>query len=394
MDKVFDCEAEIDRRQSDSFKWQRYQGTAIIPMWVADMDFASPVEVSKALIKRAEHGLFGYCSASDDLGQLVVERLLRRYGWRIEPKWIVWLPGLVSALNVFCRMVGKDGDRIMATPPVYPPFLSAPSHVGRELQTVPLHYGDDNWAIDFKKMEAAVRPDTRALMLCHPHNPVSRVWRHQELLELAAFCERHDLLVCSDEIHCELLLDEQLVHIPFASLSEQASRRTVTLMSASKTFNLAGLGCAFAIIKDESLRRRYHRAMAGLVPHVNIMGYVAMEAAYRHGEEWHQGLLRCLRKNRDLVGAWVRQMPGIRMHRIEATYLAFLDLTAFNLPDPVAFLEKEAAVGLSDGADFGAPGFVRLNFGCPPQVLQTALDRMEQALAGKRRKKLPVAGEL
>jgi cystathionine beta-lyase len=383
MEKAFDCEMEIDRRQSDSLKWQRYRGTDIVPMWVADMDYASPVEVIRALKKRAEHGVFGYCLPSEEFGQLVVERLRVRYGWQIEPQWIVWMPGLVPGLNVFCRAVGKDGDRIMTMTPVYPPFLSAPVNVGRKLQAIPLQCGDDGWNIDFLALEAAVGPDTRALMLCHPHNPVSRIWRRQELLDLATFCERHDLLVCSDEIHCELLLDEHLAHIPFASLSEQASHRTVTLMSPSKTFNLAGLGCAYAIIEDETLRRKFHRAMAGLVPYANIMGYVAMEAAYRHGEEWHQGLLCCLRKNRDMIEAWVRQMPGIRMHRIEATYLAFLDLTAFGLPDPVAFLEKEAAVGLSDGADFGAPGFVRLNFGCPPLVLQNALNRMGRALAGR-----------
>lgn len=381
MAKTFDCEAEIDRRRSDSFKWRRYRGTDIVPMWVADMDFASPAEVIGALVERTEHGVFGYCTASDELGRLVAARLLERYDWRIEPRWIVWLPGLVSGLNVFCRAAGRAGDRIMAMPPVYPPFLSAPANVGRKLQELPLHYGGDAWGLDFKGMEEACGADTRALLLCHPHNPTGRVWRRHELVELAAFCDRHDLLVCSDEIHCELLLDEQLIHIPFASLDEQAARRTVTLMSASKTFNLAGLGCAYAIIPDESLRRRYHEAMAGLVPYVNIMGYVATEAAYRYGEEWHQGLLRCLRKNRDLVESWARQMPGIRMHRVEATYLAFLDLTAYGLTDPVAFLEREAAVGLSDGAEFGAPGFVRLNFGCPPRVLQKALDRIQRALA-------------
>lgn len=381
MEKAFDCDTEIDRRRSDSLKWRRYQGTEIVPMWVADMDFASPREVTDALIKRAEHGIFGYCSAPEELAQLVVDHLLERYGWQIEPQWIVWLPGLVTGLNVFCRAVGREGDRVMAMTPVYPPFLSAPGNVDRELQEIPLLYGDAAWGIDFNGLETAIGPDTRALMLCHPHNPTGRVWRRHELLELAAICDRHDLLVCSDEIHCELLLDEQLAHIPLASLNEKAARRTVTLMSASKTFNLAGLGCAYAIIPDEIVRRSYHRAMAGLVPYVNIMGYVAMEAAYRYGEKWHQELLRCLRKNRDLIEAWVRQMPGIRMHRIEATYLAFLDLTAYGLPDPAAFLEREAEVGLSDGAEFGAPGFVRLNFGCPARVLQKALDRMQRALS-------------
>lgn len=382
--KEFDCETEIDRRHTDSFKWRRYQNTSIVPMWVADMDFPSPPAVREALIRRAEHGIFGYCMASEDLGRLVADRLLNRYGWRIDPGWIVWLPGLVTGLNVFCRAVGGSGDRIIAMPPVYPPFLSAPANVGRQLLAVPLLYGKKSWNIDFARLAAELTADTRALMFCHPHNPISRVWRRHELDELASFCERHDLLVCSDEIHCELLLDEGLDHIPFASLSEQALLRTVTLMSSSKTFNTAGLGCAYAIIADSVLRRRFRHAMEGLVPHVNIMGFVAMEAAYRHGEKWHRELLGCLRQNRDQVEDFVRRVPGLRMHRVEATYLAFIDCTAIDLEDPAGFFEKEAAVGLSDGADFGAPGFVRLNFGCPPKVLAAALQRMERALAEQR----------
>ena len=382
--KEFDCETEVDRRHSDSLKWRRYQGTSIVPMWVADMDFPSPPAVGRALIRRAEHGIFGYCMASEDLGRLVVERLLQRYGWRIEPEWIVWLPGLVTGLNVFCRAVGDRGDRIIAMPPVYPPFLSAPANVDRELLAVPLLYGGESWDIDFALLAAALTADTKALMLCHPHNPASRVWRRHELTELASFCEQHDLLVCSDEIHCELLLEEGLDHIPFASLSDQARRRTVTLMSPSKTFNTAGLGCAYALISDDGLRRRFRHAMDGLVPYVNVMGYVAMEAAYLHGEQWHRELLRCLRQNRDQVEDFVHRVPGLRLHRVEATYLAFIDCTALSLPDPVAFFEKEAEVGLSDGAEFGAPGFVRLNFGCPPTVLAAALQRMERALAERR----------
>ncbi len=288
----------------------------------------------------------------------------------------------MTGLNVACRSV--DGDVVTATP-VYPPFLSAPVLSGRRLATVPLARCDDRWAWDFDALAAALEPTTRLLLLCHPHNPVGRAWNDRELETLADLAERHDLIVCSDEIHCDLVLGPRR-HRPFAKLGKEASRRSITLMAPSKTFNIPGLGCAFAVIPDQGLRHDFQRAMSGIVPHVNTLGLVACEAALRDCADWHAALIEYLRGNRDRVAAAVAAMPGLRLAPIEATYLAWIDATEASLDEPRRFFEA-AGVGLSGGADFGPNDdyrqFVRLNFGCPRTTLSTALERMRTAL-GKR----------
>ena len=216
-------------------------------------------------------------------------------------------------------------------------------------------------------------------MLCNPHNPVGRVFSREELNTLAAICEKHDMVICSDEIHCELILDREKTHIPTATLDAAIAERTITLMSPSKTFNLPGLGCAFAVISQKELRRRFIRAMAGIVPLVNAMGYVAAEAAYRHCADWHAALLNYLRSNRDAVARAVADMPGLSMAPVEATYLAWIDIRMAGLPDSARFFE-DAGIGLQEGSEFGGPGFVRLNFGCRRPLLETALDRMTFAV--------------
>lgn len=235
----------IDRRGSDSFKWGKYAGRDILPLWVADMDFAAPPAVLDALHRRIEHGVFGYGGPWPSLTESVLAYLQDEYGWAIEPEWLVWLPGLVSGLNIACRAV--DGEVLTATP-IYPPFMSAPQFSGRPLRRVDLALDGNRWHWDMAAMEQATSTATRLFLLCHPHNPVGRCWSRDELLALAAHAERHDLIVCSDEIHCGLILDEGKRHVPFASLSPAIARRTITLLAPSKTFNIPGLGCAFAVI--------------------------------------------------------------------------------------------------------------------------------------------------
>lgn len=370
----FDFDRVLERRGGDSLKWNRYAGRDVLPLWVADMDFAAPPAVLAALQERVGQGDFGYGEPRAALVDAVLGHLEREYGWSVEADWLVWLPGLVTGLNVACRAV--DGDVLTATP-VYPPFLSAPRFSGRQLVSAPLCLNASRWEWDFAALEAALTPTTRLLLLCHPHNPVGRAWHAAELAALADFCRKHDLLVCSDEIHCGLILDAPRRHIPLASLDADIARRSITLMAPSKTYNIPGLGCAFAVIPDVALRRRFSGAMSGIVPHVNVLGLVACEAAYRACEDWRVALIGTLRRNRDRVEAAVAAMPGLSMTHVEATYLAWIDARALDCADPARFFE-DAGVGLSGGADFGLPGWVRLNFGCPQATLDAALERMRR----------------
>ena len=378
-DSSFDFDTVVNRRGTDSAKWAKYQGRDIIPLWVADMDFKSSETILAALRERIEHGVFGYTLPSNELNDVVISRLNDQYGWTIEPEWLVWLPGLVTGFNAACRAVGSEGEDVMTAIPVYHPFLSAPANFNRKLIKVPLMENNRRWYFDFDRIEQAVTPQTRLFLLCSPHNPVGRVFSAEELTTLARICEKHDMIICSDEIHCDLILDPEKSHIPTASLSPSVADRTITLMSASKTFNTPGLGCAFAVISNRTLRKRYIRAMAGIVPLVNALGYVATLAAFRDCGDWHAALLDYLRKNRDMVADAVSNMPNLSMAPLEATYLAWIDVRKTGIENPIEFFES-AGIGMQDGADFDGPGFVRLNFGCPRETLKEALRRMVAAL--------------
>ncbi|MDR2788726.1 MAG: PatB family C-S lyase [Candidatus Accumulibacter sp.] len=369
----FDFERVIDRRGGDSLKWNKYAGSDVLPLWVADMDFAAPPPVIAALERRIAHGVFGYGKPWASLVDTAIAYLHYRYGWRVSPEWLLWLPGLVTGLNAACRAV--DGAALTATP-IYPPFLSAPRLAGRKLTTVPLVLSGEEWTWDFERMEAAVSPETRLFLLCHPHNPVGRAWRIDELTRLAEFCRRHDLIVCSDDIHCDLILDPR-PHIPLSLLGADMARRTITLMAPSKTYNVPGLACSLAIIPDASLRDRFVAVMRGIVPDVNVLGLAAAEAAFGECDAWRKALIDVLRVNRDEVEAAVARTPGLSMTHVEATYLAWIDARGLGVDRPAQFFE-EAGVGLSDGADFGNPGWVRLNFGCPRETLASALRRLSR----------------
>ncbi|MBS1154368.1 MAG: aspartate aminotransferase [Proteobacteria bacterium] len=376
----YDFDRVIDRAGTASLKWEKYAGRDVLPLWVADMDFAAPPEVIEALHARINHGVLGYTRTPASTTAAVVDYLRDHYDWTIEPGWIVWLPGLVPGINLACRAVGEAGDAAMTFTPVYPPFLSAPGLNQRELINIPLREDADGWHLDFAAMQAAVTPRTRLLILCHPHNPVGRIWQRDELEQLAAFARQHNLIVVSDEIHCDLLLDEGARHIPFASLSAETAAQSITLMAPSKTYNIPGLSCAFAVIPDSTLRHAYQRAMRGIMPEINLLGFTATEAAFRHGGAWRAALLAYLRGNRDRVITALDDVAGLKVTRPQATYLAWIDCRASGIDHPQRFFE-EAGVGLSDGADFGLPGFVRLNFGCPRATLDVALARMRSALA-------------
>lgn len=367
-----------DRRGTGSLKWQLYEGRDIIPLWVADMDFQPPPVIRQRLADWAVSGTAGYSVATRSLKACLVTAMEERYEWQIEPSWIVWLPGLVPALNIVTRISGSVGDGVISNTPIYPPFLTAPGNADRRLMDSPLRCADGDWTLDLGAIP--MDKSIKTYLFCNPHNPTGRVFRREELEQVAAFCLAHDLVLCSDEIHCDLILDEGKCHLPIASLSTEMADRTITLMAPSKTYNVPGLVCSFAVIPKTSLRRQFVRSGRGLLAEVSTPGFIACEAAYSACEEWRQELLGYLRRNRDLVKEAVGQMPGVRYLPGEATYLAWLDCRHGDLEHPHAFFER-AGVGLSDGRQFGAPGCVRLNFGCRRSLLTEGLARMVRAVA-------------
>ncbi|MBI5251312.1 MAG: putative C-S lyase [Desulfomonile tiedjei] len=383
--KLFDFDTHVHRIGTSSDKWTMYEQRGILPFWLADMDFKSPQAVMEALHQRVEHGVFGYTSAPKELVEVVICMLETAYGWKIESEWLVWLPGLVTGINIACRAVGEDGDDVLTAVPVYPPFLTAPKHSRRNSLRASLMLSDGKWGFDLERLENAATPRTSLFLLCNPHNPVGRAYSREELTAVADFCVKRDMVICSDEIHCDLILDQDKKHIPIATLGPDVAARTITLMAPSKTFNLPGLGCAFAVISNEDLRKRFRSAMAGIVPHVNALGYTAALAAYKHGAAWLSELLDYLRGNRDIVERAIDSMPGLSMTHVEATYLGWIDTREAGLKGPVKFFEA-AGVGLGNGSAFDGRGFLRLTFGCPRSILMDGLGKMEASLSRLQRK--------
>jgi cystathionine beta-lyase len=381
----FDFDRIIDRRASDSNKWHKFSAD-ILPMWVADMDFASPPVVVKALHERVEHGFFGYLMDPNDLPGVVAERVAKRYGWRISPEAVLSLPGVIAGFNQALRAFARPGEGVLVQTPVYPPILRAAGNHGLRRDEHALTRGaDGRYTIDLDTFAASFKPDTRAFLLCNPHNPVGRLYGRPELEGMAEACLRRDAVIIADEIHCDLLHDGRQ-HVPIASLSPDVERRTITLMAPSKTFNLPGLKCAVAIIPDAALRERFAAAASDLVAKINVLGYTAALAAYREGDAWLEALLAYLGANRDFLVRQVRAtLPGVVIAPPEATYLAWLDCRNAGAAarDPYTFFLERAKVALNDGAAFGAggAGFVRLNFACPRALLAEGLERMRAALA-------------
>ena len=382
----YDFDNYVNRKNTDCFKWDfgKYNTTNMIPMWVADMDFQSPPEVTKALHNRIDHGVFGYTFAPVELVKTIKERLKRLYNWDIEDDWIVWLPGIVSGFNIACRAVASEGDNIATAIPVYYPFLHAPENNKQSLTKIPMVQEKNRWVLDLDCTSKLMSSNkSKMFLFCNPHNPGGTVFTKDELLRFASICERNNTIICSDEIHCDLILDKTKKHIPIASLSPDIAKRTITLMAPSKTYNIPGLGCAFAVIPNEELRSKYITAMAGLVPYVNILGYTATLAAYKHSNEWLSELLEYLRGNLKLVKEYVEKIPGFSMLDHEATYLAWIDVSKSDIENPIEFFDN-IGVGVSDGATFDGQGFIRLNFACPRILLKEALDRIYDAVITER----------
>lgn len=368
-----------DRTATGSEKWDRWTGRDILPLWVADMDFPAPPVVLEAIHRRVDHGVFGYTNVTPGFAPALAHHLESLHGWRIDPSQVTSMPSVVNGLAVCARLLCTEGDEILTFAPVYPPFLTQPGLAGRRCVRVELVDAGTAWAIDWEALEAAITPRSRVLWLCHPHNPTGTVFGRTDLLRLAELTERHQITVVSDEIWSDLLLDA-VPHIPFASLDHPAARRAITITAPSKTWNLAGLGCAAALVPDPGIRRRWRTVGNGLIPMINPLGYAAAEAAWRHGDPWRRELLGVLRHHRALALAAVARIPGLRCIAPQATYLIWIDCRGTGVADPQATCEA-AGLGPSDGRDYGAPGFIRLNTACPTERLEEGLRRLARAFA-------------
>lgn len=369
-----DFDTPVERAGTWSMRWDRYAGRDVIPLWVADTDFRAPPAVLQALAARVAHGVLGYTLVPEALREAIVERLQRLYGWTVQPEWIVFLPGVVPGLHLAARRLAPLEAHAIVPVPVYHHFKRAVELAPRFFSEVRLVLERGRWVWDLDALRKSVRPDTRLLFLCNPQNPGGTIFTRPELERLAEAAP--NALIVSDEIHCDLLLDAGKRHVPIASLSPELSRRTVTLLSPNKAFNFPAAGCAWAVVEDPALRRALAADVtAHALPSPTVFGYEAALAAYRGSPAWLEAQLAYLRANRDLVEAQI----GLPMAHVEATYLAWIDCTPLGADDPHArFLAHGVAV--SPGAQFGSPGFVRLNFGTQRARLQAALSRMRRAI--------------
>ena len=383
---AYDFDRVVDRRKTDSNKWHKFPPD-VLPLWVADMDFPSPEPIVRALRERVEHGFFGYGHEQPEFFEVIADRLWKRYGWRVGPEAILHLPGVIPSFNLACRAFAAPGDGLLVQTPVYPPILRAPENCGLVRQEAEMPRDrDGRYTVDWDGFLSVIDARTRMFLLCNPHNPVGRVFTRAELERMAEICLARGLVICADEIHCELIYPGH-AHVPIASLDPEIERRTVTLMAPSKTFNLPGLKSSIAIVPNPDLRQKLVAQQLDLVRAVNVLGYTSTLAAYRDGQPWLDALLRYLETNRDFSVDYARsKLPGVSVFVPEATYLAWLDCRESPIPggDPCAFFLDKARVALNDGAAFGGPGrgFVRLNFACPRSILTEALDRMRRSLAG------------
>jgi len=386
----------IERRGSNSLKWQKYPED-VLPLWVADMDFAAPEPITIALRQKVDHGIFGYEMPSRQLAETVAARMQKLYGWQVPPESVVATPGVVAGFNLAARAVCTAGQGILVQPPVYPPFLSVHTNTALVRQEAPLSLtvknGNLHYSVDLDRFEKAIHSGgakTGMFLLCNPHNPTGQAYSRSDLTRMAEACLKNEVTICSDEIHSELL-PGGVEHIPLAVLDPEVGNHTITLIAPSKTFNVPGLFCGFAIIPNPELLERYKAILLQNAMHVSSLGLAAAQAAYSgECDDWLETLNIYLRGNRDFLVETIRnEFSGIRTTRPEATYLAWLDCNELVRSGrisgtPHEFFLKQARVALNEGRDFGTggEGFVRLNFGCPRKTLEKALQLMKTALGG------------
>jgi len=391
----YDFDAFIDRSGTHSAKWERteqmFGSRDVLPMWVADMDLPVPEPVMEALRRRLEHPLFGYTFPPDSLYEAIIERMRRYYSWEVDREWITFTPGVVNALHIAIDSQTVPGDEVVVQSPVYYPFFSAVKNCGCQITNNQLRYDGTGYTMDLEGLCAHLEPSTRfplrsprvrALAFCSPHNPVGRVWSRHELEQVAEICLQNDCTIISDEVHCDLLVDD-VQHTVTSTLGPEVQRRTITLMAPSKAFNLAGLAASFVIIPDPQMRRQFSAAAAGHGK-VNTMGLVAMEAALRDGDEYLRQLNTYLRHNIEYFSERVSEMPGLRVVRPEGTYLTWVDMSGLGMDDGQLrdFMINDARIATDFGFAFGpgGEGFQRFNLACPRSLVREAVQRLAGAI--------------
>ncbi|MFK7861734.1 MAG: MalY/PatB family protein [Granulosicoccus sp.] len=370
----------VSRADTASLKWDLYKGQDILPFWVADMDFQVAEPIQKALEARIAHGIYGYTVPPEGMSEAVISHLQSEYEWHVDPAWIVWLPGVVTGLAVSCRAFCPDGHQLVVNPPIYHHFYDAHELARQKVVRVPLARENNRWTYNMDAMRAAFNDKTSLMMMCSPHNPTGTVFKPSELEALAQLCKEHDVIMVSDEIHCDLVIDRSARHYPTAVAVPDMADRMVTLMSGSKTWNIAGLNCSFAIIENKELREKFRQSAQSIVPMVPPLAYTATLAAYRDAQPWRQELLDYLAGNFQLINEVLGNTEGLVVEPIQATYLAWIDATGLGLDDTKGFFEQHG-VGLSSGEQFGQPQYVRMNFACPRSTLEEGLRRMRAAVA-------------
>ncbi|MDD3265560.1 MAG: PatB family C-S lyase [Burkholderiales bacterium] len=376
----------VERKIAHSRKWCKYPNKDIIPLWIADMDFKAAPEIVNDLQSILDHQIYGY----NDFNKVVVQNLVkyvdRKLSWITSHADYMFLPGMVAGINVACRALTNEGDAILTATPIYPPFMSSVKLASRKLVKLPLEIVDGHYSWNFTKLEELLSDTAlkiKLILLCNPHNPVGRVWNKDELENIAALAKKYNVYICSDEIHYGLVLDKNKKHIPIASLNDDSKMRTLTLMAQSKTFNLAGLDCAYMIAANPEIRAKLAKITTGLFFSPNIFGLSATNTAITKCDDWHDELIAYLNNNLTEIIKYVSQWQDIEMIRQEATYLAWLDCRKFASKHNINNIHKwfeENGVGLGDGSDFDADGFVRINFATQRAVLIEALQRMKDAI--------------
>ncbi|NOX15480.1 MAG: pyridoxal phosphate-dependent aminotransferase [Epsilonproteobacteria bacterium] len=369
---------EIDRTTSHCEKWNKYKNQDIIPAWVADMDFKAPQPVIDALLKRVEHGIFGYTGMDDETYKAVINFIKRHHNWEIKKEWIVWMDGVIPGINITCRMLEKE-DEVVTTTPIYPHFVTATKNTNKTLIQITMKEIKNRWSIDFDELENKITPKSKLFILCNPYNPGGTVFSKDELKKLGNLCVKYDMLICSDEIHADLVINEQAKHIPIASINDEFAKRTITLMAPSKTFNIAGLQSSFAIIADKKLRVRFEKNLRGLGGGINLLAITATKTAYKDGDKWLSELKNYLRENLKLVENFVKNNKKLKMLSCDATYLAWIDCSKLDAKDPYELFLSHG-VGLSEGERFGNNDFIRLNFGTTKKNLIQILNKMQKAI--------------
>lgn len=381
MTANFDFHTVRDRRVTSSSKWLKYGERDVLPFWVADMDFATPDFILDGIRTRLEHPIIGYTEVPDELMGAFVDWADRHYGWHVHPDWLVAFTSLVPGLSAAVRSVGTDGDASVVMTPIYPPFLKTAAINRRRQVRSPLMLEGERWVMDLDDLaQHTSDPNTRTVMLSNPQNPTGRVYSAAELEAIWELCVRNNTVIVSDDIHWGLCLDEHLEHVPIATLGEEIENNTITLLSHTKSYNIAGLQSAFAVIRNAALRERFEDAKDGWMSGVSPLAYAAAIEAYADRSTWLSELQTYLRGNRDILEATVAKLPNISTSHVEGTHLAWLDARAIPVQDHAAYFEA-FGLGFSDGVEFGAPGFVRFNFATPRSILEAGLQRLETASA-------------